>query len=166
MTRPTFNALEVNKTFRAYLARLQEQAETLLQCVPRKVGDGLPPNMPTKGIYLFSSGKAAQYVGRSDNIRRRMGLHTRPSAGHNQATLAFHMARATLGLSAPSYKPHGSRAFLLKNRRFRTAFDQAKLKIRNMDVRFLEEPDPIMQALLEIYVSTALRTPYNEFKTS
>jgi hypothetical protein len=34
-----------------------------------------------------------------------------------------------------------------------------------MDVRFVEEPDPICQALLEIYSAVALQTPYNDFDT-
>lgn len=31
--------------------------------------------------------------------------------------------------------------------------------------RLLAEPDPLRQALLEIYVSVVLRTPYNDFET-
>ncbi len=33
-----------------------------------------------------------------------------------------------------------------------------------MDIRYVEETDPIKQALLEIYTATALRTPYNDFE--
>jgi len=34
-----------------------------------------------------------------------------------------------------------------------------------MDVRYVEETDPLRQALLEIYVSIVLKTPYNDFDT-
>jgi hypothetical protein len=34
-----------------------------------------------------------------------------------------------------------------------------------MDVRYVEETDPLRQALLEIYVSIILKTPYNDFDT-
>ena len=32
-----------------------------------------------------------------------------------------------------------------------------------MKIRFVEETDPVRQALLEIYVATVLETPYNDF---
>jgi hypothetical protein len=34
-----------------------------------------------------------------------------------------------------------------------------------MDIRNVDEDDPVSQALLEIYVATALGTPYNDFDT-
>ena len=32
-----------------------------------------------------------------------------------------------------------------------------------MSVRYVSEPDPIRQALLEMYVSVSLATPHNDF---
>ena len=32
-----------------------------------------------------------------------------------------------------------------------------------MDIRFVEEPDPRVQTLLELFVATSLTTPYNDF---
>jgi hypothetical protein len=34
-----------------------------------------------------------------------------------------------------------------------------------MELRYVEEPDPLRQALLEIYVAVVLRTPHNNFET-
>ena len=34
-----------------------------------------------------------------------------------------------------------------------------------MQVLYVEETDPLRQALLEIYVSIVLATPYNDFNT-
>ncbi|WP_154660911.1 GIY-YIG nuclease family protein [Microvirga lotononidis] len=34
--------------------------------------------MPSRGVYLFSEGEGHLYVGRSNNLRRRYGLHCRP----------------------------------------------------------------------------------------
>jgi len=48
---------------------------------------------------------------------------------------------------------------------FRGAFDEAKARIRRMSYRFVEETDQTRQALLELYVSIALKTPYNDFNT-
>lgn len=32
-----------------------------------------------------------------------------------------------------------------------------------MQLRYVEEPDPLRQALLEMYIAFVLRTPYNDF---
>ena len=156
----------MSKSFGKYVSKLEKCTQALLLSSRYKIADGLPRNVPSKGIYLFSQGGKHLYIGRSDNIRRRMGLHTRPSSTHNQATFAFRMARKELGIPLPTYKPEGSRSDLASNPRFLSAFQAAKSEIREMEVHFLAEEDPIMQVLLEIYISLTLDTPYNEFKTT
>jgi hypothetical protein len=47
---------------------------------------------------------------------------------------------------------------------FRPAFLQAKERVSKMDVRFVEEADPLRQALFEMYVSIALPTQHNSFE--
>ena len=47
--------------------------------------------------------------------------------------------------------------------KFRSAFEAQKARLREMDIRVVEEADPSRQALLEMYVSIALGTPYNDF---
>src|SRR3989338_556769 len=116
------------------------------------------------GIYLFSENDKPLYVGRTNNLKRRIRNHTRPS--HNMATFAFLLARhATERLSA-SYRPSGSRKDLLKNdAAFRKAFDDARERIKRMDVRFVEEKEPVGQALLEIYAAYVSKAKYNDFDT-
>jgi hypothetical protein len=63
----------------------------------------------------------------------------------------------------PSYSKSGARAELLKDVAFAPAFEAAKRRIASMDLRYVEESDPTRQALLEIYVATALKTPHNNF---
>ena len=53
----------------------------------------------------------------------------------------------------------------MKDAEFIGAFDRAKARIREMDIRFVAEPDPLRQAVLEIYTAIALQTPYNDFDT-
>jgi len=80
------------------------------------------------------------------------------------AAFAFRLAReATENVKATYKKGEGSRAALMEDARFVTAFEAAKYNIRNMDLRFVEETDPVRQALLEIYVAVVLKTPYNDF---
>jgi len=125
--------------------------------VPKKYDQGA-------GIYLFSENDKPLYVGRTNNLKRRLRNHTRPS--HNMATFAFLLARhATERLSA-SYRPLGSRKDLLKNdATFRKAFDDARERIKRMDVRFVEEKEPVGQALLEIYAAYVSKAKYNDFDT-
>lgn len=156
----------MRRSFATYARVLPAKFKVLLNSAAFKIEDGLPNGVPKTGIYLFSSGKRHLYVGRSDNIRQRMYLHTRPSAGQNQATFAFRIAKRKLGIAGPSYKPSGSRVDLLSGSTFAKAFADAKQSIRKMHVRFVAVDDSVMQALLEIYASLRLKTPYNEFKTT
>ena len=125
----------------------------------------LPKKMPKEGVYLFSEDQEHLYVGRSKDIRKRIARHSRPGATHRMAAFAFRLAREATGYLDASYKKEGSRSQLMQDSTFRAAFNQAKIRIREMDVRFVEEVDPVRQALLEIYVAVSLRTPYNDFRT-
>jgi len=51
----------------------------------------------------------------------------------------------------------------MKDPVFLAAFQQAKARIAQMDVRYVEEADPIRQCLFEIYVAVTLGTPHNDF---
>ena len=82
------------------------------------------------------------------------------------AAFAFRLAREATGNLIATYKRgEGSRTSLMENQAFIKAFTDAKARIRSMDLRFVEESDPTRQALLEIYVSVVLSTPYNDFDT-
>lgn len=39
------------------------------------------------------------------------------------------------------------------------------MRIRKMDVRFVEEADPLRQTLLEIYIAVSANSRYNDFDT-
>ena len=125
----------------------------------------LPTDMPKSGVYLFSEGSIHLFVGRSDRLRTRLQEHCRPSSNHNTAPFAFKIARIQTGETEASYTSDRSRSDLEKNPAFREAFDKAKERIRSMDVRFVEQVDPVKQMLLVIYISVALNTKYNEFQT-
>ena len=125
----------------------------------------LPKEMPKEGVYLFSEGRGHLYVGRSRDMRGRIARHSRPSATHRMAAFAFRLAREATGHLAASYTVKGSRSELMKDPAFQDAFKQAKVRIRKMDVRFVEEAEPVRQTILEIYVAVSLRTQYNDFST-
>ncbi|WP_405240414.1 GIY-YIG nuclease family protein [Lentisalinibacter orientalis] len=125
----------------------------------------LPRTAPTSGIYLFSEGDNHLYIGRTRMLRQRMGQHSRPGSRHNQAVFAFRLAREATGRLAADYAGDGRREALVEDKDFSRAFTEAKARVRNMDLRYVEEADPIRQSLLEIYASVVLETPYNDFDT-
>lgn len=125
----------------------------------------LPRRMPAAGIYLFSEFGRPLYVGRTRTLKRRIGRHCRPGATYRMAAFAFRLARESTGKLKATYTTKGSRADLMQEPAFGEAFDRAKERIRAMEVRFVEEPDPVRQTLLEVYVAIALGTPYNDFET-
>jgi hypothetical protein len=125
----------------------------------------LPRDAPSECIYLFSEGDRHLYVGRTRHLRQRLKQHSIPSARHNQAVFAFRLARDVTGQVAATYGSEGSRAALTTNGEFARAFAVAKRRVREMQVRYVEEIDPLRQALLEIQVAIVLKTPYNDFNT-
>jgi hypothetical protein len=125
-------------------------------------GNELPQSVPESGIYLFSEGSKHLYVGRSKRLRSRLRYHSGTAL---DAPFAFKLAREETGNVKASYSPRGSRKILLTNKEFIAAFQAAKGRIRRMNIRFVEEPDPVRQALLEIYATISLSAPYNDFDT-
>ncbi|MGB7912943.1 MAG: GIY-YIG nuclease family protein [Desulfobaccales bacterium] len=150
--------------FKEIVETLHHSYERLLAMAPVKIGD-LPSNMAKAGIYLFSEGNHHLYVGRTNRMRQRLNEHARPSSPHNLASFAFRLAREATGRISASYVSDGSRSHLENDPNFKEAFIAEKKRVRSMDVRFVEEADPLKQALLEIYVSVVLRTPHNDFDT-
>lgn len=154
----------LDSRFAQVVASMHPSFERLLAMDPVTCAT-LPRVMPTSGIYLLSERGQHLYVGRSRNIRRRLALHSRPSATPGTAAFAFRLARKKTGMQRATYRREGSRSDLMRNKAFRVAFTDAKTRIRQMKVRFVEEPAPIRQAVLEVYVAVALQTPFNDFDT-
>jgi hypothetical protein len=155
----------MDAVFKAHVEALWPKLDYLLAMSPVKP-TALPQKMPLAGVYLLSENGRHLYVGRSNGIRRRIGRHCRPGATHRVAAFAFRIAREATGNLVATYKKgDGSRTGLMENDAFVNAFTAAKARIRSMDLRFVEESNPVRQALLEIYVSVVLATPYNDFDT-
>jgi predicted GIY-YIG superfamily endonuclease len=154
----------MHPAFKNYVENLHPAFDKLVSMPPLHICDGLK-GVPEQCIYLFSEGEQYLYVGRTNHFPNRMKQHTANWAQHNQAVFAFRLARELTGKLAASYTPEGSRAALSAETDFSAAFMGAKQRIRAMDLRFVEEPDPLRQSLLEIYVAVALGTRYNDFDT-
>ena len=152
----------MNEKFRKHIEALEPSFKALVDMPPVRTV-ALPREMPSRGIYLFSEARRHLYVGRSNRVRKRLQDHSRPSSGHNSATFAFRIAREETGNRTATYSKEGSRGQLERDSVFAEAFSTAKARVRAMDVRFVEEVDPLRQALLEMYVALSLETPFNDF---
>jgi hypothetical protein len=152
----------MNQAFAVLVESLEPKFQALISMPPVRYGD-LPRLMPERGIYLFSEGADHLYIGRTNRMRKRLQDHCRPSGKHMKATFAFRIARHETGRLKASYMAAGSRDELCTDPVFAPAFESAKGRLRAMDIRFVPESDSIRQALLEIYVATVLRTPFNDF---
>ena len=150
--------------FKSLIDTLAPSFELLIAMEAVKVAS-LPRLMPERGIYLFSERGRHLYVGRSNNLRRRLHEHCRPNSTRNSAPFAFRLARKATGKKTASYTARDSRSDLERDPAFQTAFRKAKNRIRRMDVRYVGENDPLRQTLLEIYAAVALSTPHNDFDT-
>jgi hypothetical protein len=152
----------MNRDFASLIESLEPSFQSLVTMPPLRFTQ-LPSNVPTRGIYLFSEGNRHLYVGRTNGIKKRLQNHCRPSGTHFTATFAFRIAREDTGQLKASYKAAGSRSELCANAVFGPAFSTAKARVGAMDIRYVEESDAVRKALLEIYVATVLKTPYNDF---
>ena len=151
--------------FALLVETLASKLEQLLAMQPLHYGT-LPRDMPKSGVYLFTEKGRHLYVGRSNVLQGRYGRHCRPGATHRQAAFAFQIAREITGRTTVAYRAgEGSRAGLMRDDAFATAFSDAKERIRKMQYRYVEQVDQTRQALLEIYCAVVLATPYNDFGT-
>jgi hypothetical protein len=148
--------------FAGLVETLAPKLERLVAMDPLQYGQ-LPLNMPEKGVYLFSAGRKHLYIGRSNGLRKHYYRHFQSRYG---ATFAFLLARKETGRFQRSYKKGvDSREGLMADPTFNAAIIAAKLKMRDMNYRYVEEPDQVRQALLEIYCAVVLKTPFNDFGT-
>lgn len=152
----------MHEHFRRHIELLHPLFESLLRSDPFTFGS-LPGHLPKAGIYLFTEADRDLYVGRTNSIRRRLQQHCRPSSTHNSAPFAFRLAREARHVLKATYRQEGSRAHLVQNPEFAAAFAAAKSRLCDMQIRVVEESNPLRQALLEMYVAVSLGTPYNDF---
>jgi predicted GIY-YIG superfamily endonuclease len=155
----------MDSRFAELVSVMDEKADVLLSMNPVTRGNLPPPQqIPVSGVYLFSEGDAHLYVGRTRRLRRRLIEHSSPQL--LDAPFAFRLARQEVGKTVATYTKQDSRRTLRTDPTFRAAYRSAIDRIRSMDIRYVEEADPVRQALLEIYVSVVTQSPYNEFKTT
>jgi hypothetical protein len=151
----------MNKRFKDIVDALEGQWQALLTMAPVIARD-VSNATPVGGVYLFSENGEHLYAGRTKRrivVRIRNHFSTAPDC-----PFAWLLARESTGKKA-MYMPDGSHRVLLTNPAFKAEYERAKDRIRRMHVRYVHEPDPLRQALLEIYVAIAAEARYNDFDT-
>ena len=123
------------RDFQEAIDRLPERLAELMaaRCCPRKAH---PPIPKAPGIYLFSEKGRPIYIGQTRNLRTRIANHDRPSSGRESATFAFNIAKRRFGPIADM-----TRGELEQEEKFKPLFKEAKERVAQMDVQFIEIED-------------------------
>ena len=150
----------MDERFRQHVEALHGKFEELVARSPVTLAT-LTKDAEKSGIYLLSEDGKNLYIGRSRKIRSRLRMHVGHYAG---ASFAVKLARLDTGRKT-SYTTKDSTKELMNDPKFLAAFEKARERIRQMEIRYVEESDCNRQALLEIYATLALGTPYNDFET-
>jgi len=151
--------------FASHVEQLHAQLVKLLECSPFKFASR-PKKLPSDVIYLFSDGNLPFYIGRSRKFSQRLGNHCREGSQPNQSSAAYKLACESLGFEPIMYAKGSSATKHVKEvPGLAEAFSAAKKRMAAMDIRYVAEPNPVRQALLEIYCAVALKTR-NSWKTS
>jgi predicted GIY-YIG superfamily endonuclease len=119
------------------------------------------------GVYVFyghakEETEKALYTGRTKQLRSRLQQHL--SGIPNKAAFAMCRVRKELGLRR-DYRRRKDRDSKVREIISCELKRQTEI-VRKMKVRCLIEPDPVRQALLEIFVASRLQCPFNDFGTT
>ena len=154
-------------SFSGYVSGLPTLLAKLQACAPATRADiskQIPKNTP--GIYAFYHDGQPVYVGRTRDLRRRLGEHGRVGSSHYSASFAF--LRARRAAEAAGYVLAGKSRKTLSGEAdgFQPFFAAEKTTVAGMTLRWVVVPEAVTQALLEVYAAPELGTPFNSFETS
>jgi hypothetical protein len=149
----------MNKDFQSLTASIPGLFATLTRS-PLWEMKGLSAYKHKAGVYVFFEGGQPVYVGRTRNLQGRLRGHV--VLNHNSASFAFRNTRKAVNMYA-TYKRTGSRSELQNHAVFRPEFVRQVARVKTLQVRFLEVPDPIVRYLLELYAYIEWKLPLDEF---
>lgn len=154
--------MEMDEKFENLIAELPRKYMDLISMPPLTIAI-IPRDCPVGGVYLFTENGKHLYAGRTKrSIKTRLQNHVSKA---DDCPFAWHLAREATGIKKASYKVEGSRSQLLSKPEFKVAYESSKERIRKMEVRYVSEPSPVKQALLEVYVAVVSGAKYNDFDT-
>lgn len=107
------------------------------------------------GIYVFYENGLPIYVGRANNIRKRIQWHTRASSGSESASFAFNLAKMEYGTKNEINK---RRKELMQIEEFLEIFKRHKVNLANLDFRCIHLENDILQTMFEPFLALRLGT--------
>ncbi len=116
-----------------------------------------------RGVYMFYENNEPVYVGKTDNLKRRLTEHGRAASKHNDANFAFKIAKLEWKIANANEKKI-TRNLLQEHPEFIKIFIIAKSRVSNMEIKFVEIQDPYEQYLFEFYAALHFKTKYNDFR--
>ena len=136
------------KSLLSYVERTH--AELVGADLVRVYCDGTRKHIPEEpGVdVLYEEGKPL-FVGRAIHLRDRLGEQTLPGSDPSVVPLAQQLARDKIGRRVRSAELGSTPEFKV-----------AKERVHRMSVRWLEEPDPDCQYLLQFCTARKLRIPF------
>ena len=125
---------------------------------PVTIARRLGRNRDFSGCYVLMDGGTPFYVGISRTVLSRLRSHV-GGRGHEDATLAYSMARAA--------KPHRkSRSQAMADPEFRRVFDEKRAHLTSLQTAFVEIGNAFEMHLFEAYCALELDTSvWNTFVT-
>ncbi|PJJ09813.1 GIY-YIG catalytic domain-containing protein [Flavobacterium sp. 1] len=108
-----------------------------------------------RGIYAFYENGKPIYVGRANNIRKRIQWHTRESSGSESASFAFNLAKMEY---AKKSEITLQRKQLMQIEEFIEIFRKHKLNLTNIEFRCIAVENDILQTMFEPYLAFKLGT--------
>jgi hypothetical protein len=154
-------------TFGTHVDQLPNLLAALVACSPAtrtELAKRIPKNTP--GIYAFYQDGRPVYVGRTRDLRRRLGEHGRESSSHYSASFAFLRARKVAESNGHDLRGFSRKELANEHEAFRDFFAASKMTVAEMTVRWVAVDEAVTQALLEVYAALELDTPFNSFETS
>ena len=114
---------------------------------------------PRRGVYVFYEKGNPIYVGRSNNMRRRIREHGAASSDRYSATFAFKLLRESLN------EPEGRAEDI--QRVHKEEYRQQRERVRAMTFRAVAITDQLEQTLFETYaiIEMGIAPQHNDFGT-
>ena len=115
------------------------------------------------GVYVFYKEAEAWYVGKTDNLGRRLKQHSDIGSKHNQATFAFKLAKDKWTENNKIDKKFTRQALEAMDS-FMPHFKDAKGDVAQMKIKFVEIENAHHQYLFEYWLAIELEAKYNQFE--
>lgn len=113
-------------------------------------------NLPSySGIYVFYEENRPIYVGRANNIRKRVQWHTRKSSSSESASFAFNLSKIEFGKKSEITK---KRKELMQITEFLEIFEKHKYNLSLLQFKCVEIQNDVLQLMFEAYLAVKLET--------